>query len=374
MSFPGPLQAVSYFKEDDPRAAAMLFTGLGALIVIILIVNFIRKRVGPIGGSGRGGGSKAVAVTPRRFSGFALNRLAASYGLTRDQAKVLEYVFRTNEVTDPARVLANPNLLDKHFRQAYRHIERNAESEEDAQQRLAYLFSVRNAIDSAQAPGGGIKSTSQVAENMAAVISTGRDSYPVRVISSKADVLVVECPRNALGTPLRLTRGTRITLSFFTRSSKGYSFDTRVLGMSDVYGEPALQLAHSDRPKPLTQRRFRRKQSIISCTFSFVRVEEVGSGRKKERKMIVDKNVFKGTISDISVGGCAIKTTAAVSAGSRLKIEFLQEDARTVAALGQVLRTNRSGTVGTVIHVKFIKVPRRTMNCINAMVFEYNED
>jgi ATP:corrinoid adenosyltransferase len=66
-------------------------------------------------------------------------------------------------------------------------------------------------------------------------------------------------------------------------------------------------------------------------------------------------------------------TSAVVNAGGRLKIEFTQSGV-TTAALGQVLRTNRSGTIGTVVHVKFLKVPRRTMNMINAMVFEYDDE
>jgi hypothetical protein len=60
-----------------------------------------------------------------------------------------------------------------------------------------------------------------------------------------------------------------------------------------------------------------------------------------------------------------------VGAGSRLKIEF--DSGGTLAVLGQVLRLNRSGR-NTVMHTKFIKVPRKAMNAINAAVFDYHED
>jgi hypothetical protein len=74
---------------------------------------------------------------------------------------------------------------------------------------------------------------------------------------------------------------------------------------------------------------------------------------------------------DISVGGCSIKATVPVTSGARLKIEFTQSSV-TVAALGQILRTNQSG-VSTIAHVKFLRVPRRSMNAINAFVYEYAE-
>jgi hypothetical protein len=41
-----------------------------------------------------------------------------------------------------------------------------------------------------------------------------------------------------------------------------------------------------------------------------------------------------------------------------------------IAALGQVLRTNRSG-ISTIMHIKFLRIPRRSLNIINALVYEY---
>jgi c-di-GMP-binding flagellar brake protein YcgR len=375
MVFPGiriyPLQSVQYFKEDDPVAAAIFLAVFGAFILIVAIGNIVRKRMKPIGGTRA---ARIPGIAPRRFSGLTLRRLANSYGLDKDQTKALEYVFRTDDVSDPERVLKNPSLMDKHFKRAYKQIERSAESDEDAQRQIAVLFSTRNAIEVSQNSGGGINSTEQIANNMAAVITTGRETYPVRVISSRGENVTVECPRNALGTPIHLPRGVKVTLSFFTKSSKGFSFESRVLGMADSSDGPALQLAHSNRVKPLTKRRFRRRQAALTCTFSLVRVEEVKEGRKKEQRMVVDKRRFNGSIMDISIGGCAIKTSTPVTAGSRLKIEFVYSMERPLAVLGQVLRTNRSGTVGTVVHIKFIKIPRRTLNCVNAMVFEYDEE
>jgi hypothetical protein len=103
-------------------------------------------------------------------------------------------------------------------------------------------------------------------------------------------------------------------------------------------------------------------------------VEETGSGRKKVRKMTVDSRRFNGTILDVSMGGCSIRTNASIPPGTRLKIEFDYLDKMIIAALGQVLRINRSGAVSTIMHIKFIKVPRKTMNAINALVYEYDED
>jgi c-di-GMP-binding flagellar brake protein YcgR len=358
-----PLQLPSFYKETNPQDIIVFVVGVGVVITILVIVNFIKKRynVPAIGGSGGGPGV-------RRFSGFALHRLANTIGLDRDQTKMLEFVLKNDAVTDLDRSINSPNLLDRHFKRAYRSIERSANTEDEAQERLSLLFSTRNILESSAGSGGGITSTRQVAEKTAAVITIGQESYPVKVISSKGDNLVVENPQNALGTPLRLPRGGKVTLSFFTKSSRGFSFESRILGTADSADGPVLQLVHSSQMKRLSQRRFRRRQAVIASNFFFVYVEE--TGHRKEKKMVVDKRRLTGNIMDISIGGCSIKTNVSVPSGTRLKIEFFYANNTNIAVLGQVLRTNRTG-INTIMHIKFLRVPRRAMNAINALVFEY---
>jgi c-di-GMP-binding flagellar brake protein YcgR len=355
----------TYFKEDDPMGAIILVAGIGGVILIALVINLIRHG---IGSSGMGGsGSSQV----RRFSGFTLRRIAREYGLNRDQIKVLEFVFKHDNVADPERVMANPAVLDKHFKRAYQQIERFTTSDEEAQLQIARLFSTRNAIEFSQnAAANG--PPPRITANMTAVLASGGDSYPVRVISSRGDLTTVESPKNALGNTVSISKGARATLSFFTKTSKGFSFEAQVVGADGNTRMPAIQLARAGRPKNLVQRRFRRRHVGINCTLRPIRIEETGSGRKKKIRMITDARRFKGTIQDISIGGCAIKAGGGISAGSRVKIEFDYGNTFGVAVLAQVLRINRSG-ISTVVHIKFLKVPRKAMNAINAAVFDYYE-
>jgi hypothetical protein len=365
--YPLQFQMRDFYKQTNPRDAVVFFVGIGVLVIILVIVNLVKKRynVPAIGGGG------VAAASVRRFSGFTLHRLANNIGLDRDQTKMLEFVLRNDNAADPARSINSPNLLDRHFKRAYRSIERSANTEEEAQERLSLLFSTRNILESAGSGGDSVTSTRQIAEKTAAVITIGQDSYPVKVISAKGDNLAMENPQNALGTPLRLPRGSKVTLSFFTKSSKGFSFESRILGTVDSPDGPVLQLVHSSQIKRLSQRRYRRRQAVIAAVFYFVYVEE--TGRRKEKKMVVDKRRLTGNILDISIGGCSIKTNVSVPSGTRLKIEFIYSNDTHVAVLGQVLRTNRTG-ISTIMHIKFLRVPRRSMNAINALVFEYADE
>jgi c-di-GMP-binding flagellar brake protein YcgR len=368
------LQNLGYFKEDSPRDVMIVGIAAGAIVVIAVIVHLVRGISGSSAKTtGSGSRSRSTSSSPGIFSAFAYRRIASSCNLDKEQSRLLENIFRSNSVADPDKAIREPALLDKYFRQAYKAIERNADTDEEAQQRLARLFSLRNAVDTFPDSSGGITSTTKVAQNVPAVLSTGKDSFTVRVISSRGDTLVVETPKNALGSPVRISKGTGITLSFFSKSSKGFSFGSRVLGNIDTPNGHGLELAHSQKPKALAQRRYRRKQASINCILYFVFLDNAKSMRKKPQKLIVDKRRFSGTVLDISAGGCSIKTAAPVQVGSRLKIEVKNSDDLLIVVLGQVLRTNRSGTLGTVVHIKFLKVPRRSFNSINTYVFGFDE-
>ncbi|MDR0584883.1 MAG: PilZ domain-containing protein [Treponema sp.] len=362
-----PLQTYDvseFWKSKSSSSTDALFFVIGVILVIILliIVNAVKKKYNIPALTG----ASTAAPAPRRFSGFTLHRLASDIGLDRDQTKMLDFVFKSGGVADPEQTLSSPALLDQYFKRAYRLIERGSDSEEKAQEQLSVLFSTRNILESSS-EGGNISSTRQVPDNSSSVLGVDGQSYPVRVRSGKGEHLIVECPKTVMGSPVKPARGSKVTLSFFTKSNKGFSFESRILGYTETRDGPMLQLLHSSQIKRLSQRRFRRRQMVIASSFYLVYLEQGGRG---EKKMVVDKRRLTGNILDISLGGCSVKTNALVNSGTRLKIEFTQGTKTTVAALGQVLRTNRSGAT-TIMHVKFLKIPRRSMNAINAFVYEY---
>ena len=351
-----------YFKQDNPMEGVLIIVFVSVVIAAIILYQIVRR----LRGSGSGDAS-----TSSSYGFLTIRRLASEYGLDTEQRKLLEYVFKNTGVGDPVRIMNSSMLLDRHFKRAYNLIEKNSETEEILQQRLIKLFSLRNAIDAAPVKEG--QSYGQIAANTPAVLIVDEESYPVRVISTQNQTIITEIPRNALGNPVKLTRGGKISLSFFTKSSKGFSYDGKIAGALRTDHGPALQIIHSGIAKPLVKRKYRRKETTIRCEFFLVYEDSAGSGRKNVQKLVVDKKRYTGSVQDISIGGCSIKTIAPIQVGSRLKIGIDHDSNFEIAVLGQVLRSNRSIT-GTIIHIKFLKVPRRAFNSISAMVFGYEDE
>lgn len=355
-----------YFKQNDPKGMIIALAILGAFIIIITTVNIARNGIGGMNGKGS---------APRKFSRFALRRVAAALKLDRDQINLLEWAFRTEGITDPEITLSNPMLLDKTFKKAYKTIEKSAETETIAEEQKSILFSIRNRVESARSNTTKIASSHKLPDNMPATLTSPKgETYPVRIISAKGDQLLVENPRSAVGTPIRIARGSKVQLAFYSKSSQGYRMESRILSTIDTPNGPALQLSHSEKIEALPNRRYKRKQTHISCFFSLVRIEQRQIGRKIEKKTLVDDRRSLGTILDISAGGCAIKSAAALNPGAYLKIEFDDDHDHSHGVLGRVIRTNKTGGVGGIMHIQFVKIPRRTLNIIYALVYEYDQD
>jgi len=360
-----PLVSLDSFKSTNARSGPSptgqyFVIGIGIVVIILIIFNVMRNKSKP-----GIGGKHPSSAAPRVFSGLTLHRITSDLGLDREQVKMLDYVLKSGGIGDPERFLNSPSLLDKHFKRAYKLIERTSANEEERNERLAVLFATRNIID-ANAKGNIATSSRQIAEKTPAVLTIDKANYPTQVISSRGDTLIVEKPRRSAGGLLQLQRGRKAHLALSTESSKAYAVETQILGTTDTPYGPALQLAHSKQIKKLFNRNFRRRQKTIETGFYFVQVDS------QTKKMTVDKRRYTGNIQDISIGGCSMKVNIQVMPGQRLKLEFIDNDDSIVAALGEVLRTSRSGT-STIIHIKFLKVPRKSLNSINAMVYDYDE-
>jgi len=366
-----PLQQGAMIRLEDPTISTRdIVIGLIVAFVIIgglIILNATSKKPG-ISGAKKGGvgGGSSGSGGYSFFQSMALHKIARTIGLNRDQTKMLDFVFRLDDVVEPERSINTPALLDRHFRKAYRVIENAATLSAETQRKLGVLFSTRNMLENSIL--SSVTSTKMLRDDTTFMINTGKEKVNVHLVNTKGDYILVEPPRNVLGSQIKIQRGTRLIVLFFNKSNKGFSFETRVIGYTSYNGHPVMQLAHSNQIRFLSQRRYRRRQTSIACNMFLVYVE----GNKKKQRLIVDKRRLQGSIQDISVGGCSMKILAPVQVGARFKIEFMQGN-ENVAALGQVLRMNRMG-MNTIIHIRFLRVSQRSMNIINAFVYEYGKE
>ena len=367
-----PLQAagggISDFGWDAGNASmTIVFLAVLAAVIALIVIVSSAKRRGKIKSFGDGYVPQKRAKGSR-WNFVVLRRIASDIGLNREKTKMLEFVMRTSGVTDVAQAFESSDNLDRHFKQAYNAILETSSSDEELNRRLSVLFATRNIVE-IYINTVNITSTRQIKADTAAILilDDGAASYPTKIVSSKSEALVAAHPTQK-GVPVAIARGTKVTIAFFANSNKSFSIPSRVLGSRTVVGSRReLLIAHSSRINKLSKRRFRRRSMEIEARFFLVRVEASALGKQR---MFVDKRKLTGTILDISVGGCSMKTLVPVAAGQRIKIEFARDKKTSVAALGEVMRMNRSGG-SAMVNVRFLKIPRKSLNHINSLVYEY---
>jgi hypothetical protein len=369
-------QDVQYFKEDDPMAAIILGIGIGVIVVSAIIINIVRH--GFRGISLHTGETKKSSgfTMPRQFSSLTLRAIARSYDLTKEQTRMLEYVFAKDGVNRPKEVLADAATMDKHFKRAYLSIAKKSEraiDDTEVQKELYELFSTRNAIEAAPASRQHA-SVPEIGYGTEVVLSINGKTYPLKVDTVRGEVIMVQCPVNPLGQPLKFQKGTQADLNYFNSMNHGFLQQCRVLNVVMAPGKPPiLQLLSQGKPKTLFKRKNRRRQVNIPCEFWVVTITKTGSGARAQTTMSVGNRRFAGEILDISPGGCSIRTRGLLKPGLRLKIS-LEDNKKNASVLGQVLRINRGSSITSFLHVKFIKGSLKALNVINAIVYRYNEN
>jgi PilZ domain. len=135
-----------------------------------------------------------------------------------------------------------------------------------------------------------------------------------------------------------------------------------------------MLLSHSNSVIAMPNRRHDRKEVRIPCTLTRVSVADVVNGRHTEHKFFPEKKKTDGMIRDISAGGCSIASFFGASEGDYVQIECILEREIEESIIARVVRTARETEGGEeMIHIRFIKMPRATMNRIFVYIYNYGE-
>jgi c-di-GMP-binding flagellar brake protein YcgR len=335
-------------------SAVAIGVALLALVLFAVIKNL----------SSRTGGSS--------FSKAAFRRAARSAGLAEEELRFLEEYARGMGLTNPDFVFRNPQKLDAFFKDAYRAIEKAADSESEAEERKARLFAARERLTHASAQGGAVRSSRQLGRGSPLTfIAPGDESYPSVVLAVEPTGLAVEPAMDSYGAPLRFRRGTRLTCYFYAKGHQGFQFPTKVMGWEKIGGKDAMVLAHNEAVRPLPARRHARRDMKAPCSFYRVSVTATGP-KEKPGKAKVEGVAYPGTIVDISAGGLGIQCSAPLAAGEYAKLVF-DAGSGEQAAFAKVIRMNRLKGSGGVMHLQFVKISRQGINAVLSYVYGYSD-
>ncbi|HUX42355.1 MAG TPA: PilZ domain-containing protein [Rectinemataceae bacterium] len=334
------------------------------VIAIVLILAIVIA----VGRSARG--------APRPKSNFSKRdwrRGARSFGLAEEELRFLETFARNAGIGNPDATLRNKTKLETFFKDVYRSIEKNSESESDAEDKKAMLFQIRERLARQAAQGTPVHSTRQLGRNVPiSFITPNEENYPTVIVRSDQQGLFVEAVVDPLGKPIRFHRGAKLSCFFYTKAHQGYQFVTKVGGFQTTGDRTLMVLAHSDNVTALPSRQHQRRSTRVPCVYYHVAVAaKVGKG-KNETSARVENISFPGMVTDLSAGGVAIQAATTFPPGDFLKV-VLDPGSGNQSAFGKVIRLNNLRGSGGIMHIQFVKLSRKSLNAILSYVHGYTD-
>lgn len=364
VSLDGPLVlAQLYWKQDDSGSSSIILFVIGAIFLVAIAYSLIKKVV-----SGQG----ISFGIPKKSSlrGSVFRRRAEDSGFSSDEAEFLELYARKMGVTSAQSVFGTKNLLDAFIRNTFKYIERHADSEATAEDHKSKLFAMREALERRSSSGSAIRSTRQLkAKTPLSIVTANKTHYSSILVLNESKAMYLEPALDAFGSPIRISRGSRLTLYFYSGSHVGYSFLTRSRGLVDIDGRKFLSISHSDKIKPLPSRKHQRSEVHISGRFYLVHVRAAKDKGKVIKTVQVEKAAVAGVITDLSGGGLTMQTMSPAKAGDFIKVEF-DLGAGLRPAFASVVRVSKTRNA-SLMHTKFVRISRKTVNEIRAMVYGY---
>lgn len=339
-----------------------------AIILTFLTILIVGRRMS------KRGNTRLSPEQRRKYNKFVFRRMARDIGLQKSHTEMLDYLVKACKVKQPFLVFSNTGLLDDIIKKGIYSLDHNRDiSEEVREQNLSLIFQIKQIIERNSRKGIGIRSTNLLKPGQSLVITEeSSGQYAMKVVSNMRDMLCLSAPHNRAGHDFRWRKGTRLRAHFWRDSDAGYSFQTKVLGYDTIKGKICVLIQHSKTLRREQKRKFRRRPLEKPCFFYPIQIMEMGSGRKKKHKAVVEQSKrHLGTVADISGGGCSINSLNPLLQGQLIKIEFEFERGTRIAVFGKIKRFNKNKVRGGVMHVMFTKVSGGYLNRIYSYVYNY---
>lgn len=367
--------AQTYWKKENPAELNTFLIVIG-VIILVIIVSKILKSTGivksPQKSISTNRKSSLLSTGAKTYSRGNFVRAARSRGITDNDIAFLEEYARSMKTVNPEFVFQNTQRLDSFFKDTFRHIEKHSDSEAGADERKSRLFGIREGITQRALMGPHINSTRQIERSTTlSFITPDETSHPSVVVAVEPGGIAVEPVLDAYGERVHLARGTKLSVFFYRKAHQGYSFNSKVRGYENTKGRLVMVIKHSDQISALPTRRNLRKDMNVPCIFQRVHIDIVKNSGVKTKNVVVEKMPFRGTIIDISAGGCSLQASTPLDAGSYAKIEFNAGEG-SQSVIGTVIRSNQVRG-GIIIHLRFVKIHRKAINAILSYVYGYVE-
>ena len=373
MSFKSP----SFFQiGSSPLSARASFPAgvyiLGVLIVAAIIVGvwILTKRIIAYKQSDE----YIKKQLERQTTQKDIKKFSEEYRLTPQMSSMLWSMCKVLKVPNINYLIRETEQLAELFKKYYFYIKENGASAQD----IDTLFDLTFTVEKISAATKNLLSTKQLPlESVVFYLTHESEQFPLYVKINNNDFVALEVPKFLVERP-NLKPPLLERLRFITKTQNGmtYHFTSRAMRyQNNPDGKIYLIIAHSEDLLNQAHRNSKRESIDTECIFTPARLakpeEKTAKANKtNEEVYIVAQKEYKGKVTNISSGGCCIKTNLPIKEKQYLSILIpsLNIDDHII---GIIRRTRQLIDNTYNLHIQFLHIEVESKNKINAYAFKY---
>ena len=198
-------------------------------------------------------------------------------------------------------------------------------------------------------------------------LTNDSEKFPFTLVESTKEAMILEIPEFFYKSPNKPELLERSRYVFKTENGLTYNFISRTMRYEENKdtGKILMLVAHTENLATQMHRHFRREMFDDQCFFSSVK-----KGTDKKEKYIVSEKKYEGQLSNISGGGCCIKTDLPVKENQLIAMDFPKIQVKE-QVIGIIKRTRKLPTGTFALHIQFLDISLESQNMIMAYVYKY---
>lgn len=260
--------------------------------------------------------------------------------------------------------LKDNSSVNELFRKAYYIMK---EKKDLSDKKLNLFFKTLFKIETIVAQYRKLISSKQIPlQSMIFYISDEGEQYPFTIIQNTKDFFVIEIPEFIAKTQRRPPILKQSRFTYKTNDGLSHNFVTRIIRYDENDPKQIKAIiAHTDKLECQTLRKFKREFFEEKCQFSAVIHNQSG-----QNKYVIKSEKLEGKITNISGGGCCIRTNLPIKENQYLCI-FLESIGINEKLIGIIRRTRKLPNGTFSLHIQFLDLPISIENKILALVYKY---
>ncbi|MCR4734272.1 MAG: PilZ domain-containing protein [Treponema sp.] len=303
----------------------------------------------------------------RLTSARDIKNLFKEYNIPSEYEKPFFEICRDYKIPNILYFIKDPMAISELFQKRYFELKKQKASAQE----INDFFSLLYKIEQITIKNKRLNHTKQIPDSSVIFyLTTSGEQNPFTLISKTKEALYLEVPEFLIKRNQQPKLLERNRFVYKTTDGLSYTFVSRAIRYEkDSEGKNIMLIAHSEKLLTEVQRHYKREFLNTNCSFSAIKLNS-NAEEDSDDKYIFSNKEYRGILTNISGGGCCIKTSLPIKEKQNLNVNLSNLGIKETI-IGLIRRTRKLPDGHFALHIQFIEITLETQNKILAYVYKY---